>query len=704
MKRNFILLTIVILVAAILFGSLFFWVFPHPASATSTTLSILSGKALVFQESTDSWVEVSDGTILRAGERIRTDSNSHALLTFFEGSTMELEPDSEVTIEELTVASDTGSAIVRLKQQMGKTWSRVEKLIDPASRYEVGTPSAAVLVRGTLLGIEVDADGATLASVFEGQARVIAQEQEVLLTANYETTVKPGEAPTVPSLVPPSLSKLQFSLHSACWMLVVDPAGRSAGIVPPGVGVNQIPGAVGSSTGEDPQTLELSEPVMGEYTIVLYGRLEGSFSLQVKGVAQGETVFSLSAEGNVTPERKYQAKLSVETEAGAVSGGSLSNVELLMEQEPGKVVIVDKVVEMISAETATPSVSASTPTPTVSPAPTASPELTVSPTPTPTATAVPDVGSISGFVYDQASMTPIAGATVKAWNYEQAGPLVAPAVGEVTTDSSGYYIISGLPPGDYRLSSVAPGKAVEFYHETFGWNEAEPVSAVKGQDIGNIEFTLEPGGTISGKIVDADTGLPIAGASVCATFADGKPGGMITTSDEGGNYILKWLSYGTYVVRAPAPLKLGPGDDNYVTEWWQEKRGQHLADSVTVSEGVNPVAIDFTLEGGGFITGRVMDTAGQGIYNLHIYAEDYYTGEWMGGANTDQQGNYIVSLPPGDYRLRACATCNGSPYVDEWYNNVLVREQADKVTVTEPGQTTGSVDFILEAVSSSPGG
>ena len=120
-----------------------------PSSSALTILSIMDGEVLVMKEGSTAWSEAVVGMILEPGDRIKAGADGHATITFFEGSTVELDVDTEIAFEELGIAADTGSTIIKLRQEIGKTRSRVEKLVDPASRYEVETPAGAAVVRGS---------------------------------------------------------------------------------------------------------------------------------------------------------------------------------------------------------------------------------------------------------------------------------------------------------------------------------------------------------------------------------------------------------------------------------------------------------------------------------------------------------------------------------------------------------------------------
>jgi len=136
---------------------------------------------------------------------------SYALLTFFEGSTIKLEPNTDVEIPRVESAEGGGTEIA-LKQWLGRTWSRVVKMMDPNSSYEIQTPSAIALVRGTFFTTEVDEAGSTIVQVKEGAVTVAAQvedvdtpedetaeeEREVLVSAGYQVSVSLGTLPSQP--------------------------------------------------------------------------------------------------------------------------------------------------------------------------------------------------------------------------------------------------------------------------------------------------------------------------------------------------------------------------------------------------------------------------------------------------------------------------------------------------------------------------
>jgi hypothetical protein len=149
LNKVFILVALaVVLTIGVMFQAANF----SPASYALTskcTLSILSGSVDVIIPETNDTQPGTDGMTLDAGNRVKTSPDSTALLTFFDGSTLTLEPGTDIEIEQLELGDNQQTITIILKQWTGKTWSHVVKMADKGSHYEIRTPSAVALVRGT---------------------------------------------------------------------------------------------------------------------------------------------------------------------------------------------------------------------------------------------------------------------------------------------------------------------------------------------------------------------------------------------------------------------------------------------------------------------------------------------------------------------------------------------------------------------------
>lgn len=177
-------------------------IFPSPSAlASTTTLSIIQGTVLVQEKDAETARPGVDGEILHAGDRVVTQSESRAVITFFDGSTQELEPGTDVTIQSLG-GGDGGGFFARIKQEAGTTWNSVMELLDPDSGYEVETPAAAGTVRDTLFqvtayraGVPAHPAGTTTFRSMLGTVTVAAEATEVAAGTGTQTMIVPGEPP-----------------------------------------------------------------------------------------------------------------------------------------------------------------------------------------------------------------------------------------------------------------------------------------------------------------------------------------------------------------------------------------------------------------------------------------------------------------------------------------------------------------------------
>ena len=131
---------------------------PAEPTGETGTLSSLSGDVQVLRHGVAAWIAAASGMKLGTGDGLKTGGDGYVLITFFDGSVMEVKADSEISVEELSKASG-GSTIVRISQVLGNTVNRVENLVDSSSTYEVETLAGSAVVRGTIYSIHVDKYG-----------------------------------------------------------------------------------------------------------------------------------------------------------------------------------------------------------------------------------------------------------------------------------------------------------------------------------------------------------------------------------------------------------------------------------------------------------------------------------------------------------------------------------------------------------------
>jgi len=142
-------------------------------------------------------VNASNGMELGVGDTITTGSNGSAKLTFFDGSVMEIKASSEILINELSTAS-TGSTSVSLMEQVGSTINRIGKLVDSSSKYEVETPAAVAVVRGTIFDVLVLQNGTTTVKAEQDSVSFAASGVTVTVNQGFQSTAVVGGKPSTP--------------------------------------------------------------------------------------------------------------------------------------------------------------------------------------------------------------------------------------------------------------------------------------------------------------------------------------------------------------------------------------------------------------------------------------------------------------------------------------------------------------------------
>jgi len=200
------------------------------------------------------------------------------------------------------------------------------------------------------------------------------------------------------------------------------------------------------------------------------------------------------------------------------------------------------------------SIPATTPAPTSTPepAPVSTRPLTLTPTTAPKAppkqTVVSSGGlirgaAISGRVTDVDTGLAIANVRMRA---DDPGTGKGP---RADTGPDGTYTIGGLAAGVYVVSAdgVSSGYITELFDDTYKKEDASRFAITGIEVLKGIDFGLKRGATISGRVIDSVTGLPIAKMDVTAIPADGDDI-FGEKTDMFGRYTLKGMPDGVVEV------------------------------------------------------------------------------------------------------------------------------------------------------------
>ncbi len=269
-------LVVVLIVVALVAGGALYAVFGGSrASPTTATVSVVQ-TAMEAQTGGGVFAAALDGAILSVGDRVRTDANGRGFLTFFDGSTLEVEPGARVTVSELAINAD-GSTVVRLEQTLGETWASVRKFANPNSRFEIKTPASTAVVRGTGFHNIVLPSLTTIVRPSDGTVAVQAQGVEQQSPAGTQVTTQLGQPPSAPQPVPPAAG-LRASSTAGTSLTVVTPNGLGCGD-----GRSDAPGCVEGS-------VVLRDIVSGTYTVLVRAATSVNATLTLEGQLGPTTV------------------------------------------------------------------------------------------------------------------------------------------------------------------------------------------------------------------------------------------------------------------------------------------------------------------------------------------------------------------------------------------------------------------------------
>ena len=269
---------------------------------------------------------------------------------------------------------------------------------------------------------------------------------------------------------------------------------------------------------------------------------------------------------------------------------------------------------------------------------------------------------------------------------------------ENPTDAAGAYITTGLPAGTYYIRTESTsGYVNEFYDNLpYGSNvtNTTPVVVALGATTPDIDFHLSTGGFISGVVLKAGGGA-VEGASVNFYDSSGQYAGS-TGANVSGAYVSPALAAGSYYVSTGNnSARINEVYDNIPCVNCSVTTGT----LVPVTVGATHAGIDFALDAGGRISGRITNAAGgAGIAGVWVDFRDAANGFVGSSPQTDAGGYYTTEfgLPTGTYYA---STNNNEAFINEAYDNLPGNTSPASRTpiAVTAGATTPSIDFQLAA-------
>ena len=321
MKRFFVVLLVLIVAVA---GFLYFPRGGEALSAlNSAVLAVLRGDVHAQRGNKD-FEPAIDGDLLATGDVVRADQQGRAVLTFFDGSSLSVEPGSQVKVLSLARTGSDGLQVT-IEQLSGRTWASVRSLTAPGSRFELRTPTLTAVVRGTAFETLVETvNGQPVTTIRTTEGTVVVQAEgggETTVTAGNQVTVpEGGQAP--PAQPQPPAPRVQVQGNVA--YLVIDPRGRSCGTGAGGV-VRQIPRC-------DVQggAVTIGDVVSGVYAFALTTPQPGAATLTVEGFRGATRDFALGFPRAMNAGEIVRTTLAVAVGPnGALSAGQFTPAEVV---------------------------------------------------------------------------------------------------------------------------------------------------------------------------------------------------------------------------------------------------------------------------------------------------------------------------------------------------------------------------------------
>jgi len=165
----------------------------------------ISGKVTVkkSQEAGFSVLHVADE--ISQGDVIKTGENSIAKLRFADHSELTIQPNSTLTVESSHQVYQTEKRKIKVKLSQGRVEIQANPHHEQDRLFEVETPSAVAVVRGTQFRMGAD-EGLSTEETLDGAVAFSVAEQSVLVAKDYGSAAKQGQPPLSPQPLPLSPS------------------------------------------------------------------------------------------------------------------------------------------------------------------------------------------------------------------------------------------------------------------------------------------------------------------------------------------------------------------------------------------------------------------------------------------------------------------------------------------------------------------
>jgi hypothetical protein len=131
-------------------------------------LTVYQPAASVAHGSAGTFNTASTGSLVQAGDAVKTDTKGRAALTLPDGTMTRIASDTTITLDAAHFAKDGHLHDVKLTQQVGRTFTNARRLVSGATFQVVGK-SATATVRGTKFEVYNKPDTSMTVKLFDGE-------------------------------------------------------------------------------------------------------------------------------------------------------------------------------------------------------------------------------------------------------------------------------------------------------------------------------------------------------------------------------------------------------------------------------------------------------------------------------------------------------------------------------------------------------
>lgn len=303
-------------------------------------------------------------------------------------------------------------------------------------------------------------------------------------------------------------------------------------------------------------------------------------------------------------------------------------------------------------------------------------------------------GTVSGIVSDDSS-NPLEGAQVCFAGALEPSWWESPTC--TSTDAEGKWTLVNVWPGwsgiGRRIYASKRGYLRQYLGGSATFDGASTFDVSPGAALTGQNFALaDVGGTflLEGTVKDPD-GNAVVGAPVFVGIKKQFSFGDVyfepvdtTTTDENGRYEFKYLGPGPFIVQVGEDW----GYNGFLVSFSTNEFVLSGADALTLDAN-NATVADFTLAAPSSISGKVSP---DGSAQVFACADGQYPLLWTcRSTDSDETGNYTLSVPPGTYRLYYLVSGRAPLYYGGTDVGVTDPDEAALVTVA-PNETKGGID------------